>query len=226
MLTKYGVDNIIFFFLVSIILIVLGLLNFGKFYSLLSIAFGVVIIIFTFIFFRDPERKIPTEALLNDCIVLSPADGEITEIINIFEEKYLNSDAIRISIFLSPLDAHVNRSPSNGTVKYFEYIKGKYIVAYKSESSKINEQTIIGIENSCGKIVFKQIVGVLARRLVWDIKLNDKLTAGQKFGMMKFGSRMDIFLPLNSKILVGTGQKVIAGESILATINKHKGSEL
>lgn len=225
MLTKYGVDNIIFFLLVSIILIVTGILNYGKWFSFLSLIFGILITIFTFIFFRDPKREIPSEALKNDCLILSPADGKITEIVEIYEDKYLQSNSLRISIFLSPLDVHVNRSPANGTVKYFEYIKGNYLVAYKSESSEKNEQTIIGIENSCGKIVFKQIVGILARRLVWDIKLNDKLEAGQKFGMMKFGSRMDIFLPLNCRIFVKTGQKVIAGESILASLDNDEGIE-
>ncbi len=219
MLTKYGIDNIIFMILVSLILVILAIWNFGKWYSFILIFFGIIIFVFTFIFFRDPKRNVPEKAIHNDCMILSPADGRITEIIEIEEKYYLKCLTKRISIFLSPLDVHVNRSPTNGKVKFFEYIKGNYLVAYQPESSEKNEQTIIGLENSCGKILFKQIVGILARRLVWDIKINDTLTAGQKFGMMKFGSRMDIFLPIDSQIFVKIGDEVIAGESIIASIS-------
>ena len=113
---------------------------------------------------------------------------------------------------------HVNRSPVRGEVKYFKYHPGEYLVAYYPKSSEKNEQSHIGIENSAGKVFFKQIVGILARRLVWDISVGDSLEAGQRFGMMKFGSRMDVFVSEESEILCKPGQKVIAGETIIARL--------
>lgn len=211
MLTKYGIDNILIMITTGILLIVLGF-YFNKIYlTIIFISAGILLIFFTLWFFRDPERIVPQEALENERIVISPADGKIVEIVEEIEPLFLKEKSIRISIFLSPLNVHVNRIPMSGTVKYFEYISGDYYVAYHPKSSLENEQTHIGIENSYGKLFFKQIVGILARRLAWDIKLYDKVKVGQRFGMMKFGSRMDIALPYNSKITVKIGDKVTAG---------------
>lgn len=186
--------------------------------SILLFICGISLVIFTFIFFRDPNRNIPSEAIKFDNIVLAPADGKIVEIAEDYEKYYINNDCLRISIFLSPLDVHVNRSPVSGLVEFYKYIKGNYLVAYHPKSSELNEQSIIGVKNSYGKVVFKQIVGILARRLVCNLKVGDSIKAGEKFGMMKFGSRMDIFLDKNTQILVKIGDRVTAGETIIAKL--------
>ena len=215
MLTKYGTDNIIVMLAVGAILIFFGWYIPKSVYSYLLAIPGIILIVFTFIFFRDPERKIPAEAEDHSDYIISPADGKVLELVDVREERYMKADCRRISIFLSPLDVHVNRIPYSGVVKFFYYHKGDYLVAYHPKSSEKNEQTYIGVEGDYGKILFKQIVGVLARRLVWDIKEGDSVHAGERFGMMKFGSRMDIFLPKGAEIFVKPGDKVVAGETLV-----------
>lgn len=215
MLTKYGLDNIIVMLGLSIILIVGSFFIHTKWVSYPVAGIGLLLAVFTFWFFRDPDRIVPKEAESDESLVVSPADGKIVEIVREFEPHYLKSEVIRISIFLSPLDVHVNRAPVSGVVEYFDYKSGDYLVAYHPKSSEKNEQTHIGMRNGKGKIFFKQIVGVLARRLVWDINTGDTLAAGQRFGMMKFGSRMDIMVNPASEIFVKVGDKVVAGESLL-----------
>jgi len=220
MLTKYGTNNIIIMIGAGIILIVIGLFINKLWLSLIFEILGILLILFTLWFFRDPDRKIPDYAIKDKSIVLSPADGKVVEIVEEFESVYLKEKCIRISIFLSPLDVHVNRSPISGKIEYFKYNPGDYLVAYHPKSSLANEQTHIGIANEYGKVFFKQIVGILARRLVWDIKEGDSLTVGQRFGMMKFGSRMDVSVRTNSEIKVKVGEKVVAGITQLAQISK------
>ena len=218
MLTKYGTNNIIVMLAVAAVLIAAAFfVNKSWLTYILAIA-GIMLTFFTLWFFRDPDRNIPEKALKNDKIVLAPADGKIVQVIDAPENEFIGKDAVQISIFLSPLDVHVNRSPANGVVKYFEYFPGEYLVAYHDKASSANEQTHIGLENSAGRIFFKQIVGIIARRLVWDIKTGDTLEAGQRFGMMKFGSRMDIIIDAGSKINVEVGQSVVAGETIIAEL--------
>lgn len=218
MLTKYGTNNIIIMIAVGIILIIAGILIHRAWLTIIFEILGVILILFTLWFFRDPERKIPDFAIKDHSVVLSPADGRIVEIVEEFESVYLHEKCIRISIFLSPLNVHVNRSPLTGKIEYFKYHSGDYFVAYHPKSSSENEQTHIGIANEYGKVFFKQIVGILARRLVWDIKEGDYLTVGQRFGMMKFGSRMDISVRTSSEISVKVGDKVVAGITQLAKI--------
>lgn len=220
MLTKYGLDNIIIMLGLGIILIVGAFFIGSKWISYPVAALGVLLAIFTFWFFRDPDRTVPDSATMDEAVVISPADGKIVEIVREFEPHYLKSEVTRISIFLSPLDVHVNRAPVGGVVEYFDYKAGDYLVAYHPKSSEKNEQTHIGMKNNKGTIFFKQIVGVLARRLVWDIKTGDTLKVGQRFGMMKFGSRMDIMINPASDIFVKIGDKVVAGESLIAKMKQ------
>lgn len=220
MITNYGLDNFLIMIAIGILSIVIGFfLKNNLFIFIPLFIFGIILLLLAFWFFRDPYRKIPKEAVSNSNIILSPADGTITEILEEIEPNYLKTQTKRITIFLSPLDVHVNRIPMNGVIKYFDYARGKKLVASSPEASSQNQQTLFGLENEFGKILFKQIVGILARRLVWDIKPGDTVTAGQKFGMMKFGSRMDIHVPLNSKILVKVGDKVTAGITFLALLS-------
>jgi len=218
MLTKYGLDNILVMLTIGIGLIVLSFFFQVIFLKYIFILLGLLLILFTFIFFRDPDRIIPIESQNNPRIILSPADGKVTEIIEIYENDYIKEYTKRISIFLSPLDVHVNRSPVSGIVEYLDYIPGKFLAAYNHKASEQNEQSKIGVKNDYGKVLFKQIVGVLARRIVTDLIIGQEIKAGDKIGMMKFGSRMDISLPINTEITIKVGDRVVAGETIIAKL--------
>lgn len=222
MLTKYGTDNIIVMLILGGLLIFSPFFISNKFISITLFIIGLILIFFTFWFFRDPERNVPTEAKTDSSIILSPADGKVVEIVDEDENLYIKSRVKRISIFLSPLDVHVNRVPASGIIEYYDYNPGKYLVAYHPKSSELNEQSKIGLKTEYGKIFFKQIVGILARRLVCELKVGNKVTAGERFGMMKFGSRMDVMVPHNAEILVKVGDKVKAGETIISKLKKEK----
>lgn len=171
------------------------------------IILGLGLIIFVIYFFRDPERiAIPT-----DSVILSPADGIITNIEEIDEEKFIKSKAIRISIFMSPLDVHINRSPISGKVSFIEYKKGKFKPATNPENQLINEKNFIGITNGKIKIMVVQIAGALARRIVNWTEVEQDLEMGEKIGMIKFSSGTQLYLPLDTEILVEKGDRVVSG---------------
>lgn len=163
-------------------------------------------------FFRDPQRQIPD----GENLIVSPADGEVVAVEKVFEPLFLNGQSQKISIFLSPLDVHINRIPASGKVEYLSYFPGKFLAAYKDKASAENEQTAIGISSASGKILFKQIAGVLARRIVCRVKLGQEVQIGEKFGMIKFGSRVDIFLPQGLELKVKKGDRVTGGETVMA----------
>jgi phosphatidylserine decarboxylase len=171
---------------------------------------------FTIFFFRDPEREIPTGRGL----LVSPADGTVIGIDEIDEPNFVQARTKRVTIFLSPFNVHVNRVPNDGEVKYFRYQKGRFLVASTPVASTENEQSIIGLETPDGKIVFKQIAGILARRIVCEIREGHRVRRGERFGIIKFGSRMEVFMPLNTEIKVRLREKVRAGASIIGEI-KH-----
>lgn len=220
MLTKYGTSNIIIMGLVATIMLVVAILFRNKFH--ISIPFFILsflLYLFTFWFFRDPDRTLPNEAINDSSLIISPADGIVTEIVEEVEKHYFKDNSIRISIFLSPLDVHVNRIPISGEVEFYNYNPGKYIIANHPKASELNEQSQIGVKTQYGKIFFKQIVGTVARRLVCDIKVGDKIKVGDRFGMMKFGSRMDVAVKPNTKIYIKIGDRVRAGETIIAKLS-------
>ena len=178
---------------------------------------GIIIPAFTMYFFRDPQRTPPTESE-DGSLLLSPADGKVLFVRDIEDEIYLNGPATQISIFLSPLNVHVNRIPAAGTVEYAEYIPGKYLVAWHEKSSELNERSQIGVKHPSGrKILFKQIAGFIARRIVFHCEVGDTVSAGERFGIVKFGSRMDIIVPRDVEISVKEGDKVAGGTSILGS---------
>ena len=218
MLTRFGLDNILIMIISGIGLIVISCYTSNIFPKSILIFIGLILIIMAFVFFRDPDRKIPDSAAKDLSLVLSPADGKIMEVVEIEEPYYMKEKTKRISIFLSPLDVHVNRTPVTGIVEYYEYKTGKFMAAFEPKSSELNEHSKIGVKTPYGRVLFKQIVGALARRIVCELKIGDNIKAGDKIGMMKFGSRMDIFLPVNSEIYIKSGDKVVAGESIIAKI--------
>jgi phosphatidylserine decarboxylase len=189
-------------------------------WSWISAILGIIIILFTLWFFRDPQRIIPSSAISDPSIIIAPADGKIVEIIEMEEKEFFKGKARQISIFLSPLDVHVNRSPVSGTVEFYRYMQGDYMVAWHPKASELNEQSRIGVQNEFGKVFFKQITGVLARRIVCTVKQGDVLETGEQIGMMKFGSRMDIILPLDAEILVHKDERTRGGETIIARLKK------
>jgi len=178
--------------------------------------FSAALFLFTLNFFRDPERVTPQ----TERGVISPADGKIVLIQEVEENNFLKSKAIQVSVFMSPLNVHVNRYPIAGKVAYFQHIPGKFMVAFEDKSSEVNERTLIGIDSQFGKVLFKQIAGFVARRIVAPINIGDEAKAGERFGMIKFGSRVDVLLPIGSEIKVRVGEIAVAGETILATMPK------
>ena len=215
LITEYGYD-VFFTITVACCVVVAGsflfIPNVYVKYGLIAIAVGMIV--FALNFFRDPDRRTP--AIVN--AVISPADGTILVVKEVSENTYLKAGAIQISIFMSPLNVHVNRVPISGKVGYFDYVKGKYFAAYVDKASLENEQTHIGIDNGRFKVFFKQIAGFVARRIVCTLKDGDSVEVGKRFGMIKFGSRVDVFVPKNSDIKVAIGQKTVAGESVLAVV--------
>lgn len=166
-------------------------------------------------FFRSPFFDIETA----ENTILCPADGKVVVIEETEETEFLKDKRIQLSVFMSPVNVHVNRNPIAGVVSYFKYHKGKYLVAWHPKSSTENERTTIAIENSKGvTVLFRQIAGALARRIVWYVKEGDIVDQGQQFGFIKFGSRVDVFLPLGTKILVNIGDVVKGGRTVLAEL--------
>lgn len=166
-------------------------------------------------FFRDPERDVPAD----NNVILAPADGKVVQVKEVNEKKYLRGKATQISIFLSPLDVHVNRVPAAGTIEYLEYHPGAYLMAWDPRASELNERADFGLLHASGiKILFRQITGFMARRIVFHINKGDRVEAGQRFGMMKFGSRMDILVPSDMNVRVNRDDKTVGGETILALI--------
>ena len=165
-------------------------------------------------FFRDPERTIPA----GENLILSPADGKVVALEPASEPLFLKSQAQKISIFLSPLDVHINRIPITGKVDYLSYFPGKFMAAFEDRASTDNEQTAIGVTTAHGKILFKQIAGVLARRIICRLNLGQEVKAGEKFGMIRFGSRVDIFLPEGLELKVQKGDKVTGGKTVMAVV--------
>ena len=166
-------------------------------------------------FFRNPYRKVAAD----EKFVLCPADGKVVVIEEAEETEYLKDRRLQVSIFMSPVNVHINRNPISGIVKYFKYIPGKYLVAWNPKSSTDNERITIVVENHEGTpVLFRQIAGALARRIVWYVKENEEVKQGQEFGFIKFGSRVDLFLPLNSEVKVNLGDKVIGGVTVLAEL--------
>lgn len=166
-------------------------------------------------FFRHPLRN-----LVNDeTKVVAPADGKVVVIEEVEENEYLKTKMLQVSIFMSPINVHVNRFPISGVVKYVKYHPGKYLVAWHPKSSTDNERTTIVVEHKTGaKVLFRQIAGALARRIVFYCKENDPALQGAEFGFIKFGSRVDVLLPLSAKVKVQLNEVVRGAETVIAEL--------
>lgn len=205
----------------SIVLAVVGFLAvyFLKMWSLLIIIPLLVIYGLVFWFFRVPDREI----LDHKENVIAPVDGKVVMIKEVFEDEFLKEKAIQVSIFMSPLNVHICRYPVSGSVIYKKYHPGKYLVAWHEKSSTENERTTVAVESlTKHKVVFRQIAGYVARRIVFYCNEGDTAKAGHEFGFIKFGSRMDVFLPLDTEIICKIGDKTKGGIDVIAKMNEQK----
>lgn len=224
MIHKEGIPTIL------LTLIVIAILN-GLIYFLegndtvkwIGYSISVFLLITVLQFFRNPSRKVPR----NDKHVLSPADGKVVVVEEVFEEEYFREKRKQVSIFMSPVNVHVNRYPVSGKISFYKYHPGKYLVAWHPKSSTENERTTVclilspsprGEESKDKEIMFRQIAGALARRIVFYGKEGETVKQGDQCGFIKFGSRVDVLLPLNAKLMVKLGDNVKGGLSVLAEI--------
>ncbi|MNN24536.1 phosphatidylserine decarboxylase [compost metagenome] len=151
-----------------------------------------------------------------DGVILCPADGKVVVIEETEENEYFHDKRIQVSIFMSPVNVHVNRNPISGLVTFFKYHPGKFLVAWHPKSSTDNERTTVVVKDKAGReVLFRQIAGALARRIVWYVKEKDEVVQGNEFGFIKFGSRVDLFLPLGTEINVNIGDKVTGARTII-----------
>jgi phosphatidylserine decarboxylase len=217
LITKYGYDVVA----VVLLLVVAGSLLSWFFIDARAVKYPLIVLLllflaFTLFFFRDPDRSTPGGKNL----VISPADGEVILVQEIREEEFLKSQALQVSIFMSPLNVHVNRFPITGTVEYFRHFPGEYLMAFDDKASLRNERTAIGVQGDSARVLFKQIAGFIARRIVAELKPGDPAVAGDRFGMIRFGSRVDVFVPPSATVKVKVGDNTVAGETILAELQQ------
>ncbi len=166
-------------------------------------------------FFRSPARLLFT----HEDLVIAPADGKVVVIEDVHEPEYFDDVRKQISIFMSPINVHITRNPISGMVRYFKYHPGNYLVAWHPKSSTKNERTTVVVESEAGPLVlFRQIAGAMARRIVWYVNEGDEVSQGEEFGFIKFGSRVDIFVPVDTEVKVQLGEKVKGGQTIIAQL--------
>ncbi len=201
---------------VTLIIINIGFRYLAPSASLIqNILLGLSIFLFLIVlqFFRKPYREIT----LHDNAILAPADGKVVVIEQVVEKEYFNDKRLQISIFMSPLNVHINFNPISGIVKYFKYHPGKFLFAWEPKSSTDNERSTIVVEHKNGtEVLFRQVAGALARRLCWYVEKDQAVEQGQEFGFIKFGSRIDIYLPLNAEVCCQIGDKPVGGQTVIA----------
>ena len=186
----------------------------NKIVEILLYVLALFILVIILQFFRNPKRN----TVINDNTVVSPVDGKVVVIEEVFEKEYFKENRIQVSVFMSPINVHVTRNPIGGKVLFSKYHPGKFLVAWHPKSSEENERTTVVIENSKLNILYRQIAGALAKRIVNYAIVDSDVAQGADNGFIKFGSRVDVFLPVGTKIDVNIGDKVKGGESILASI--------
>ena len=207
---------------IAIATLLFGIINLFSFHYLSAnytwlalVVFIITLVLFLFIisFFRLPNRSLS----VHDNQIICPADGKVVVIEEITDEEYFKDQRVQVSIFMSPANVHVNRNPISGDVLYSQYHKGKYLVAWHPKSSTENERHSVVIENESGQLLVKQIAGALAKRIVNYLKPTMEVNQGNEMGFIKFGSRVDVLLPLDADIKVQLNQKVKGGVTVLAT---------
>lgn len=178
--------------------------------ALIGLAFFILVVQF----FRNPKRSTPNDPKA----IIAPADGKVVVIEEVYEPEFLKTNCRQISIFMSPLNVHVNRNPIGGTVVYDKYHPGKFLVAWHPKSSTENERTTVAINNGKDTILFRQIAGAVARRIRYYVNTGQQVQAGAEMGFIKFGSRVDIFIPLDAQVLVKLEDRPIGGETVIARL--------
>jgi len=210
--------NILVILLITLIILNLFIFQFSDPQSILKyilLTASFLLFLFVLQFFRHPKVLIPE----NEKHILAPADGKVVVVEKTIESECLKEERIQISIFMSPVNVHVNRSPMKGKITYFKYHPGKYFVAWHPKSSTYNERTTMLLENGLDlKIVVRQIAGIMARRIKYYVKTGDILNQGQEFGFIRFGSRLDVFVPTEALIKVNPGDRTKAGLTVIAQI--------
>lgn len=210
-------QKIIFFSMVVTVVLIFAIDYTVELNWLRTLLMLIVVMLFILIlqFFRNPKRL----THINDDNIVSPVDGKVVVIEEVFEDEYLKNKCLQVSIFMSPLNVHVTRYPIGGNILYSKYHPGKYLVAWHPKASEENERTTVVVETQkFGKILYRQIAGALARRIVNYAKENSAVKQGADSGFIKFGSRVDVFLPLHSKVEVNINDKVRGGETVLAIL--------
>jgi phosphatidylserine decarboxylase len=201
--------------ILSAFVFAIGKLTESDIYLNVAIILSVIFYLIVLQFFRSPKRNIE----INPNHIIAPADGKVVVIEETTETEYLKDKRIQVSIFMSPVNVHINRMPVAGIISFCKYHPGKYLVAWHPKSSTENERTTIAVKMTSGtEILFRQIAGALARRICWYIKEGQQLQQGEEFGFIKFGSRVDIFLPMSAKIAVNLDQKTVGGKTVIATL--------
>ena len=174
----------------------------------------LVVALWVAYFFRDPERT----GDRGDALVVAPADGKVVMITEVDEPTFLHGRAIRLSIFMNVFSVHVNRYPVSGTVRHVHYAPGKFVNAVSEESSLSNEMRSVGIESGANRVLVRQVAGLIARRIVTYSREGDRAVQGERFGIIRFGSRVDVFIPSGSRLRVQLGQQATAGSTVLAEL--------
>lgn len=213
-LAKYSAGEI------AVILVITGVMGYVLYQIMpVLVILPAVLFLFTLYFFRDPYRKIPE----GDNLIVSPADGTVIEITDVNEDTFIREPSVKVAIFLSVFNVHINRAPCDGKVTLLDYRKGKFLVASKPEASRKNERNSIGltVSNSL-KILVRQIAGIIAQRIVCDLKTNQQVKKGERIGMIKFGSRTEVYIPKNKieRLEVKVNDTVKGGESIIGVYKK------
>ena len=215
MIAKEGYTIVAIAVVLALVLVVIGV-TMPPLGRVLTVAGAALMLGFILYFFRDPQRSAPAGA---GSLLLAPADGKVVVVKEVEEPLYLKGPARQISIFLSPLDVHVNRIPADGVIEFDQYVSGDYLVAWHPKASEKNERSQLGLRHPSGlKVLFKQIAGLAARRVVYHVTVGDTVKAGQRFGIVKFGSRMDVLVPPTVEVEVEVGDRVRAGETILGRL--------
>ncbi|MCC3155971.1 phosphatidylserine decarboxylase family protein [Hymenobacter sp. 15J16-1T3B] len=210
--------RILFFTLLALLAVNLLLYQFneqGVGFNRVFSGVSVVAFLLLLQFFRSPYRNL----LTHEDIVIAPADGKVVVIEDVHEPEFFDGVRKQISIFMSPINVHITRNPVSGTVKYFKYHPGKYLVAWHPKSSTKNERTTVVVETEAGpQVLFRQIAGAMARRIVWYVNEGDEVSQGEEFGFIKFGSRVDVFVPVDTDVKVQIGEKVKGGQTVIAQL--------
>jgi len=216
MFHKEGYPSIFIATLLSAGLVWIGGAIESSWFKYIPASIGLILLVLVLQFFRNPSRS----ATHNDKAIASPSDGKVVQIVKVTEDEFLGDERMLISVFMSPLNVHVTRYPCDGEVVYSHYHPGKYLVAWHPKSSTLNERTTVAISHKNNQhILYRQIAGALARRIVNYAKKGGSAAQGKDAGFIKFGSRIDIYLPLDASIKVEVGQKVQGGRSVLAELS-------